>query len=51
LGSRDFAAGASAERSISIDDARAMLPGLDGLWEKIAPPPGMRPPGAARSHA
>lgn len=52
LTSAGFAAdGAGAERSITIGDARAMLPGLDGLWERVAPPPGMRAPGAAPTHA
>jgi flavin-dependent dehydrogenase len=43
--------GGDPERSISIADARALLPGLDGLWERVAPPPGMRPPGAAPAPA
>lgn len=51
LGPSSLERDGAAERSITIADARALLPGLDGLWERVAPPPGMRPPGAERAHA
>lgn len=46
LGAEDFGTDGSGGRVMTIEQAREMLPGIDGLWERVVPPPGMRPPGA-----